>query len=299
MRSVLCLAVFASALAASRGAVAAEQRQRAPLRPKPVKPIEGWAPSKTRWHMVLVAGAQAAIAAYELHQAWKGSPTRSGKAKLALSAFAGWQAADLASGEVHRLIDAYGDQDTPLVGYNIQEFNHHHVRPRDAATMPLFPAVWGAAKYTLPAAVLATFAKSKPTTKVFLTTFLAGMALAQHSHNRSHVPKGDRSPALQAMQGSRIFLKYDHVRNHHPRPQAEYFEPLNGLTSPLLKATRFNRLHERFFWYTGRLVSRTWTDRSLAPPSYLDDGMHWKSGWARMRLDLSSWWHRRSKPATL
>ena len=97
--------------------------------------------------------------------------------------------------------------------------------------------------------------------------------------------------------GSALMDNSTHISDWE-RAWREYFEPLNGLASPLLKATRFNRLHERFSWYAGRLVSRTWTDRSLAPPSYLDDGMHWKSGWARMRLDLSSWWHRRSEPPT-
>ena len=287
-----CVLLLASALAgASHAHAAVPKAARAPRRPRPVASIENWQPRKTTWPMWAAAGAQTVATAWTAGQAVAGAQGHGGK--LALAVASGWVLADFISGRVHKWIDAYGDEHTPLFGGMIQQFNHHHRRPFDATRMKLLPALWGATKFTAPLALaLPFFDGIDPVTKAFAISTLAGLAFSQHSHNLSHIPPSRRGPLLKLAQATGVFLRPSHVRKHHPSPQSSHFEPLNGSVTPIIEATGWNRHEERLLWYVLRAVPRPWNDRALAPPSYLDDEMHDRSAWARLRLDLSTWWKK-------
>ena len=202
-----------------------------------------------------------------------------------LTTVAGWIFADFLSGRFHKYIDAYGDENTPIVGTVIKEFAHHHRRPKDALCTPLLAALWGEVRFTAPLTILLMWVPMHPLLRIFAVTALAGIALSQHSHNLAHIPLKKRSTSLKIVQVLRIFLRHRPHMIHHRPPHSEYFEPLNGVCSPILERLNDNRREECLFWYLFHAVPRTWEDPKLAPPSYLDETMHHASGMARFKFD--------------
>ncbi len=260
---------------------------RQPLRPRPVEAIENWQPKKTTWPMWLVVGVQLVASVALLQKAIIDLElTFTDVAGGILAVITGWIFADFLSGRYHKYIDAYGDEKTPVFGEIIRQFAHHHRRPKDAIRISMLLALWSEIRFTAPLALLLLYIPMNSWARIFSTMVLAGIAISQHSHNRTHVLLRERSGALKAAQAMRIFLRHRPHMIHHKPPHAEHFEPLNGACSSVLAWLNYNRLEERFFWYLFRAVPRTWQNPELAPPSYINDAKHYESCMARLKFDL-------------
>ncbi len=145
--------------------------------------------------------------------------------------------ADFLAGAFHWLEDAYGTEDTPVLGPLVIRPNivHHHY-PRSFTKLTWWQSSWellligvlfiGGAAW---AGVL--------TWHVWLFAVLS--VNANQVHKWSHQTRAENGPVVSFFQDWRILLTPRQHALHHTDPKNTYYCPITNLLNPALEAVRF------------------------------------------------------------
>lgn len=141
--------------------------------------------------------------------------------------------ADFAAGVVHWLEDAYGSEDTPVVGALLIRPNivHHHC-PRYFTRLSWWQSSWDL--LLLGALIIGGAAWADLLTwHVWLFVLLS--VNANQVHKWSHMSRGEVGPVVAKLQDWRILLTPRQHALHHTDPKNTYYCPITNLVNPALE----------------------------------------------------------------
>lgn len=190
---------------------------------------------------------------------------------IALQALGVVLLADFVAGLVHWLEDAYGSEDTPLVGPLLIKPNivHHH-HPRFFTKLSWWQSSWDL--LLVGAAILGVAAWLDALTwQVGLFAIIS--VNANQIHKWSHMSRAEVGPVVAFLQDRRILLTPRQHALHHTDPKNTYYCPVTNLVNPVLEAIRFwDRLEAVIERLTGVGHRHDTSNRGQGPgPGWLAD----------------------------
>jgi ubiquitin-conjugating enzyme E2 variant len=190
---------------------------------------------------------------------------------IALQALGVVLLADFVAGLVHWLEDAYGSEDTPLVGPLLIKPNivHHH-HPRFFTKLSWWQSSWDL--LLVGAAILGVAASLDALTwQVGLFAIIS--VNANQIHKWSHMSRAEVGPVVAFLQDCRILLTPRQHALHHTDPKNTYYCPVTNLMNPVLEAIRFwDRLEAVIERLTGVGHRHDTSNRGRGPgPGWLAD----------------------------
>jgi len=154
------------------------------------------------------------------------------------AALAGWLAADLFSGLVHWLFDAFGSVRTPVVGPRfVRPFREHHVDASRIADHDFVETNGASCIATLPALLLAALLPPDWALLQAAALFtVLGVLAANPCPKCAHMAR-ERVPRLVRLaQRGRLLLRPDEHRLHHRHPFDTHYCTASGWLNPVLDA---------------------------------------------------------------
>lgn len=160
---------------------------------------------------------------------------------VAVAAFAGFVAADLASGLVHALCDNLGSVDTPVVGQKfIRSFREHHVDPMDMTRGDFVRVNADNFLACLPV-VVPTVLWLDVARHPYVATFVLALSLVvimtNQIHKWAHMP--EVPGAVRALQRRGLILSPEHHQVHHTAPFDTHYCITSGITNEPLARIGF------------------------------------------------------------
>lgn len=145
--------------------------------------------------------------------------------------------ADFLAGVIHWLEDAYGTEDTPVLGPLVIRPNivHHHY-PRFFTKLTWWQSSWDLLLIGLLMIGGAAWA-GVLTWHVWLFVLLS--INANQVHKWSHQTRAENGPVVSFFQDWRILLTPRQHALHHTDPKNTYYCPITNLLNPALEAVRF------------------------------------------------------------
>ncbi len=145
---------------------------------------------------------------------------------------AGVLAADLVSGIVHWLEDAYGKEDLPIIGPSVIEPNiRHHYSPLDFTRASYVKR--NGPIFVIGAIIACLFALVGWINAFTLALLIAG-SQANETHRWAHLPTHAVPRYVRVMQNNGLFLSRKHHGGHHRPPFAVRYCTLTNLMNPVL-----------------------------------------------------------------
>ena len=157
---------------------------------------------------------------------------------LALAQFLGLvMLADFLAGVVHWLEDAYGTEDTPVVGPLVIRPNivHHHF-PRFFTRLTWWESSW---ELALLGAATVGAAWWLGALSWQLWVFVAISVNANQVHKWSHRTRAENGPVISFFQDIRVLQTPHHHALHHTDPKNTFYCPVTNLVNPLLERNQF------------------------------------------------------------
>lgn len=145
--------------------------------------------------------------------------------------------ADFVAGIVHWLEDAYGTEDTPIVGPLLIRPNivHHHF-PRHFTRLTWWQSSWD---LVLLGAVLLAAGWWWGFLSWQLGLFVAVSANANQVHKWSHRTRAENGKLISFLQDIRVLQTPRHHALHHTDPKNTYYCPMTNLVNPVLERIQF------------------------------------------------------------
>lgn len=145
--------------------------------------------------------------------------------------------ADFVAGVVHWLEDAYGSEDTPVVGPLLIKPNivHHHY-PRFFTKLSWWQSSWDL--FLLGIGLLGAAAwLGWLNWQVGLFVIIS--VNANQVHKWSHMTRAEVGPVVAFLQDIRVLQTPRHHALHHTDPKNTYYCPVTNLVNPVLEAIGF------------------------------------------------------------
>lgn len=146
-------------------------------------------------------------------------------------------AADLVSGLIHWMEDAYIRETTPLVGHWIGRTNtlHHHL-PRRMTQNSWWQSNWDLL-LAMALLVIGAATLGKLTWHVWLFAIVA--ANANEVHKWSHRTRRENGKVISWLQDMHVLQTPHHHAVHHTNPKQVHYCPITNVMNPVLDALRF------------------------------------------------------------
>jgi ubiquitin-conjugating enzyme E2 variant len=159
---------------------------------------------------------------------------------------AGVLVADLVSGVVHWLEDAYGREDMPFIGPRVIEPNiRHHYSPLDFTKAcylkrngPIFAI----------AAITGLIFASAGWLNPFTITLLLVGSQANETHRWAHMPSSAVPVVVRTLQKSGLLLSQRHHSKHHRPPFSERYCTVTNLVNPIADGLKLFVIIEQLIW---------------------------------------------------
>lgn len=178
-------------------------------------------------------------------------------------------AADFVAGVIHWLQDAYGTEDTPVVGQLLIRPNiiHHHY-PRFFTRLTWWQSSWDL--LLLGALILAVAAWAGHVSWQ-LWLFVAVSVNANQVHKWSHRTRAENGRIISFLQDIRVLQTPHQHAVHHTDPKNTYYCPVTNLVNPLLESFDFwNRVEAVIEATTGVGHRPDTSNRGMGPgPAWL------------------------------
>lgn len=179
--------------------------------------------------------------------------------------------ADFVAGVVHWLEDAYGSENTPVVGPLLVKPNivHHHY-PRFFTKLSWWQSSWD---LLLLGALLLGAAAWLDCLNWQVVLFVVISVNANQVHKWSHMTRAEVGPVVALLQDIRVLQTPRHHALHHTDPKNTYYCPVTNLVNPLLEAVDFwGHLEELIEAITGITHRHDTSNRGAGPgPAWLAD----------------------------
>lgn len=179
--------------------------------------------------------------------------------------------ADFVAGVVHWLEDAYGSEDTPVVGPLLVKPNivHHHY-PRFFTKLSWWQSSWD---LLLLGALLLGAAAWLDCLNWQVALFVAISVNANQVHKWSHMTRAEVGPVVAFLQDIRVLQTPRHHALHHTDPKNTYYCPVTNLVNPILEVVGFWSRAEAFIeTITGITHRHDTSNRGAGPgPAWLTD----------------------------
>ncbi len=179
--------------------------------------------------------------------------------------------ADFVAGIVHWLEDAYGTEETPVVGPLLIRPNivHHHF-PRHFTRLTWWQSSWD---LVLLGALLLAAGWYWDFLSWQLGLFVAVSANANQVHKWSHRTRAENGRFISFLQDIRVLQTPRHHALHHTDPKNTYYCPITNLVNPLLERIAFwPRLEALIAAVTGIQHRTDTSNRGAGPdPAWLAD----------------------------
>lgn len=145
--------------------------------------------------------------------------------------------ADFVSGIVHWLEDAYGSEDTPVVGPLFIRPNivHHHY-PRHFTRLTWWQSSWD---LVLVGSAVLGLAWWFDVLSWQLAVFVVVSANANQVHKWSHRTRTENGPVISFFQDIRVLQTPRQHAVHHTDPKNTYYCPVTNLVNPALERIQF------------------------------------------------------------
>jgi hypothetical protein len=177
--------------------------------------------------------------------------------------------ADFVAGLVHWLEDAYGSEDTPVVGQLLIKPNivHHH-HPRFFTKLSWWQSSWD---LLLVGAAILGVALWMGALSWHVGLFVVISVNANQVHKWSHMTRAEVGPVVAFLQDIRVLQTPRHHALHHTDPKNTYYCPVTNLVNPLLETFDFwGRLEAVIYRLTGVGHRHDTSNRGQGPgPTWL------------------------------
>ena len=158
-----------------------------------------------------------------------------------VAAFAGFVAADVASGLVHGMCDNLGSIDTPIVGQKfIRSFREHHTDPLDMTRGDFIRVNADNFLVSTPVllpAVLWLHVDRHPYAGTFLVSLLLVVIMTNQIHKWAHMAEVPR--VVRLLQKTPLILSPEHHQIHHTPPYDTHYCITSGISNAPLRAIGF------------------------------------------------------------
>jgi ubiquitin-conjugating enzyme E2 variant len=168
---------------------------------------------------------------------------------IALQALGVILLADFVAGVGHWLEDAYGSEDTPLVGPLLIKPNivHHH-HPRHFTRLSWWRSSWD---LLLVGAAILGFAAWLDALTWHVWLFVGLSINANQVHKWAHMTRAEVGPVVAFLQDYWILQTPRQHALHHTDPKNTHYCPVTNLVNPTLEALRF---WDRLEWVLEKLT---------------------------------------------
>lgn len=168
---------------------------------------------------------------------------------IALQALGVILLADFVAGVGHWLEDAYGSEDTPLVGPLLIKPNivHHH-HPRHFTRLSWWRSSWD---LLLVGAAILGFAAWLDALTWHVWLFVGLSINANQVHKWAHMTRAEVGPVVAFLQDYWILQTPRQHALHHTDPKNTHYCPVTNLVNPTLEALRF---WDRLEWVVEKLT---------------------------------------------
>lgn len=177
--------------------------------------------------------------------------------------------ADFVAGIVHWLEDAYGTEETPVVGPLLIRPNivHHHY-PRFFTKLSWWQSSWD---LVIPSALLLAAAWWWGLLSWQLWLFVVLGANANQVHKWAHRTRTENGPVISFLQDIHVLQTPKHHALHHTDPKNTYYCPITNVLNPVLERVQFwNRLEGVIARVTGIEHRHDTSNRGQGPgPAWL------------------------------
>lgn len=177
--------------------------------------------------------------------------------------------ADFIAGIVHWLEDAYGREDTPIVGPLLIRPNilHHH-QPRYFTRLTWWQSSWD---LVLVGALILAAASWWGFLSWQLVLLVVVVANANQVHKWAHRTRAENGPVVSFLQDIRVLQSPRHHALHHTDPKNTYYCPITNVVNPVLERVRFwSRLEGAIERLTGVRHRHDTSNRGQGPgPAWL------------------------------
>lgn len=145
--------------------------------------------------------------------------------------------ADFVAGIVHWLEDAYGTEETPVVGPLLIQPNivHHHY-PRHFTKLSWWQSSWD---LVLLSGLILAAAWHWGFVSWQLWLFVILSANANQVHKWAHRTRAENGPIISFLQDIRVLQTPRHHALHHTDPKNTYYCPITNLVNPMLESVKF------------------------------------------------------------
>lgn len=145
--------------------------------------------------------------------------------------------ADFVAGVVHWLEDAYGSEDTPVVGPLLIKPNivHHHF-PRHFTKLSWWQSSWD---LVIPAALLLAAGWWWGFLSWQLWLFVILSVNANQVHKWAHRTRKENGPIVSFFQDIRVLQTPHQHALHHTDPKNTYYCPITNVLNPVLEKLQF------------------------------------------------------------
>jgi hypothetical protein len=174
---------------------------------------------------------------YELEWTWM----------VALAIPLGLVWSDFVTGMLHWIADAYGSEETPVLGPSVvKPFRLHHLYPRDICTHNLVTTLGNSCILAVPALSLSLYliwrmpeSRWLPLAVVCLAALAGGTVATNLFHKWAH--QENPSAIARWLQRTRMVLEPSHHDLHHTEPFNKHYCITNGWLNPFLNKIQFFR----------------------------------------------------------
>lgn len=153
---------------------------------------------------------------------------------------------DLLVGIYHHSVDNYGSADTPILGYQIEAFQGHHVYPWTITQRAVVNNLYRLTIPTLPQLGLVCLLGGEHTWMAFWGGCIVWVVLAQEAHRQAHMTRS--AGWVRKLQDLGLIVKKDvHLRHHSGAHEGNYCI-LSGWWNPFLDDYKIFRRWEALVW---------------------------------------------------
>jgi ubiquitin-conjugating enzyme E2 variant len=178
---------------------------------------------------------------------------------------------DFVAGVVHWLEDAYGSEDTPVVGPLLVKPNivHHHY-PRVFTKLSWWQSSWDLLAI---GGVILGVAAWLGCFNWQVGLFVLISVNANQVHKWSHMTRAEVGPVIAFLQDIRVLQTPRHHALHHTDPKNTYYCPITNIVNPILEVVGFWGRAEAFIeFFTGITHRHDTSNRGAGPgPAWLAD----------------------------
>lgn len=177
-------------------------------------------------------------------------------ADTSVSAVLGWLFADFGTCFYHWAVDNYGNEDTPIFGFQIAAFQGHHTSPWTITNRSFANNLHRLTNPTTPQLIMLLLLPLPPAVLTGLTSALFWIVMSQEFHKQAHMSRP--APYARVLQRLGVVVSRLEHGLHHSSPYGGHYGIVSGVWNRILDDNHVFRRLEAFIYRRNGVEPIAW-----------------------------------------